>query len=88
MLCDVLITLMCYRNPHINHCDPKSDLNSCFRMRLLAYDLKMPLFQLPYLYTIVLCIVGLFMTMLNIVGSWMARDRTIEWFDVLVVGAV
>jgi len=40
-LCDVLISLMCYRNLHVNHCDPKSDLNSCFRIRLLVCDLEM-----------------------------------------------
>jgi len=43
---------------------------------------------MPCLYMIVLCIVGLLMIMLNRVGSWMARDGTIEWFEVLVVGAV
>jgi len=43
---------------------------------------------MPYLYTIVLCIVGVFMTMLYRGGSWMARGGIIEWFEVLVVGAV
>jgi len=43
---------------------------------------------MPYIYTIVSCIVGLFMTILNQVGSWMARGGTIELIEVLVVGAV
>jgi len=33
-------------------------------------------------------VIGFFMTILNRVGSWMVRDRTIDWFEVLVVGAV
>jgi len=35
-----------------------------------------------------LCIIGLFMTILNRVGSWMARGGSIEWFEVLLVGVV
>jgi len=43
---------------------------------------------MSYLYTIFLCIVGLLVTIINRVSSWMAWDETIEWFEVLVVGAV
>jgi len=39
-------------------------------------------------YTMLLWVIGLFMTILNRVGSWMAQDGTIEWFEGLVVGAV
>jgi len=35
-----------------------------------------------------LLIIGFFMTILNQVGSSMARGGTIEWFEVLVIGAV
>jgi len=49
VLGNVLITLMCYRNLQVNHCDPKSDLNSCFRMELPLYDLEMAIAQLSYL---------------------------------------
>ena len=43
---------------------------------------------MSYLYTIILYIVGLFMTILNRVESWMVQGGTIEWFEVLMVGAV
>jgi len=43
---------------------------------------------MPYLRTIVLCIVGLFMTILNRVESWMTRGGTIEWFEILVIDAI
>ena len=47
VLCDVLITLICYKDLHVSHRDPKSDLNSCFRMRLHVYDLAMLLPNCP-----------------------------------------
>ena len=40
---------MCYSSLHVNRCDPKSDLNSYFRMRLLVCDRKMSLPQLSCL---------------------------------------
>jgi len=43
---------------------------------------------MSYLYMIVLCIVGLFMTTLNRVSSWMVWDGSIEWFEVLVAVVV
>jgi len=43
---------------------------------------------MSYLYTIFLCIVGLLVTIVNQVSSWMAWGETIEWFEVLVVGAM
>jgi len=46
VLYDIFIILNVDRNLDVNHCDPKSDLNSCFRMRLLVYDLKTSLSRL------------------------------------------
>jgi len=40
------------------------------------------------LYMMVLWIIGLFMIILNQVGSWMARGGNIEQFEVLVDGVV
>jgi len=48
-----LITLVCYRTLQVNRFDPKSDLNSCFKMKLPLYDFEYMLFIIVHAHRVV-----------------------------------